>query len=365
MPGEDAQPPGHEPKRPKVLFGQTAAEQPAVGPPRTQPRILFGAYENGPPDEASGSEAEPKRQPTVLFGTPLDQLPKATEPKLLSGGTVRRRIPCTTADLQGLDVSATERVVAQALRLVQAVNLDDQHLEDIVRFGAQLQAEHAAITEAGLLIANDPSLQHEQLLVRMLGLLGDLHPEKVFASKGLSLAQALRNLAGPLRPPHEVFEAIFPQIVDLSQRVQANESALMAIAEKLTGLQERSAVLEERLAAAILAATFIVAYVRGQQFCAKTGAHYTAQADALESRLVSLLTTQTHLEVGRMTTGSLSTHVNGLIGASGEMLREDLPALYTAYTAALTTAVQSPTDLGMLSAVYRRARQTIEGGIRS
>lgn len=343
MPGAGNTPPGESPGKPKILFGTSGEERATASTPpaERQPRVLFPAGAAEEPQAAPAPDKGGEPQPAVLFGSPQPPTPKGTGPKVLAGGTIRQRIPCTAGDLQRLDASATPAIIKEALRIIQRTNLDDAYFDDALRFGAELQAEHGAITEEELALARDESVQQGQTtLTRMIQLCEDLDPQRLFMRQA-SIGEAFKTLLDPPRPPWEVFEEKYPRLLSLARDLRAVEPQLLALSQRLRALEHRYVTLIEGTAGYVLAANFIARYVREQTRADGRQAHYTSQADALESRAASLLVTRTTVEIGRITNQSLRGSVQALLDAGRGMLEEDLPAFHTAYTAALAASTRS------------------------
>lgn len=343
MPDAEGRPPGKAPGRPKILFGPGDApgESPAPQAAEARPRVLF------PADAPSRTPREPgpgeQRRPGVPFGTPQPPAPKGGAPKIIGDGSVRQRIPCSLDDLQSLDPTVSPGTTAQALRIVASTNLDDAHFDDVLRFGAELQAEHGAIAEQELAIASAPVLHQGQgLLARVIGFLGDLDPERVFGIRRGRLASTIRIFLEPARTPRDIFATTYPQLLAAARELQGLETALLALFADLSNLGRRYAALTERIASHILAANFIAQYARDAMTNDGQRGNYLSQADALTTRVSSLLGTQTTVEMGRLTNEALRGNVQALIDASRGMIEEDLPAFHTVYTAAFSAASGDP-----------------------
>lgn len=279
--------------------------------------------------------------PKVLFGSPTLPKPKGSDVKVLFGGEIRRRIPCTVAELQKLDASATKASLDRALRIVEGVNLDDRQFDDVVRYGADLQAEHGALMESELALAQDEALVSGQTLsAKALALFEELDPDTVFAVKGNRFLEAIKSLAVPARSAEKVFGEQYPKILSLVEELKKQEPRLIEAANKLAALSPRYTSLIERIAGYMLAARFIAGYVRAKEWNEGERAHYASQADALETRVASLLATQVTLEAGRLTHEMLQAGAQSLVDAGRALSEENLPAYQTAYAAALAKARQ-------------------------
>lgn len=364
MPRAEDVPPGELPTMAKILFGADEERQwAAPSPPKERTsRVLFPAGTAQQPPAAPDAGAA--RVPGVLFGSPQPPTLKGEGPKVIASGAIRRRIPCSAADLQRLDPTATAAVVGRALRIVEGMNLDDAHFEDVLRFGSDFQAEHGAIAERALALANDPALQQgQEALVSMVRLFGLLDPERVFASGRPGLADTLKGLLEPPRPPRELFAATYPELLALAQRLQGLEPQLVALLGGLRDLARRYSTVASGIVSYVLAARFIVHFVREYLVTDGRQEHYRSQVEALETRTTSLLTTRATVEVGCLTNDVLCGNVQTLIDAGRGMLEEDLPAFHTAYTAALTATVATADASWLQPArdVHARVIQRLKG----
>lgn len=346
MPDADRASSGGTHGQPKILFkGQQPREGTATPPPaRSAARVLF------PGDAAGRRVAEPSPErpsgPAVPFGAPRPPPPKDQPPKVIAGGVVRRRVPCTDEELRRIDATATPAVISEAQHLIAIINLDDLYFDDALRFGADLQVEHAAIAEAELVLANaEPFRQGQSTLARVLQLLGMLDPQRLFVARQSGVVDKFKALLGPARPPGEVFAEEYPCLVALAQELRTLEPQLVELARQARELGARYGVLQDRIASHLLAASFLVRYIRDYPDHGENAAHYGSQADVLETRLASLLATRTTVELGRLNNEVLQQNVETLIAAGRGMLEEDLPAFFTSYTAALNTASQPGADV--------------------
>lgn len=314
------------------------------------PKVLFG--DQG--EEQPRSPASPP-VPVTLFGTPKAMLPKSTAPKVIVGGVPRERIQCSTDELSALDPKASARVLANALRLINTLNLDDAHFDDVVRFGAELQTEHGAITEAELAIANHPSIQQAQTaFADVLAIFESLDPDVLFADRTPSLIETLGQWIAPKPPAAMIFRENYVRLLKRIGELKTHGLVLANAADSLGALKPRYAALADRLAAATLAANFIVGRLRESLAEGPLQAHYSAQIDSLELRCASLLSTCTTLEMGRLTHDVLRRNLSALANASNSVLEENLPAFNTAYTAALTSRQPSGNALTSVRGIYKK-----------
>ncbi|AXF86495.1 hypothetical protein DTO96_102249 [Ephemeroptericola cinctiostellae] len=292
----------------------------------SKPKVLF--------DHTQASVTQPTKKPSVLFGTAQALLPKSTAPKILTGGVLRQRLPCSIDDLQKLNPSAEADTLAAALRIIHSINLDDPHFEDIVRFGEDLQIEHGQMTETALNIANNEHVtQVQTVLNQLFGIIKHLDPEQVFANKQPSTVRKLTNLIVPKATPRQVFDVYYPQLMACIEQVKQREQTLIELDTTLSKLKSRHTKLLHQMVCYIIAANFTVQYIRQNQL--NRTEHYNAQANALEHRANSLLETQTALHMSQTTHDVLTEHLHALNTTISTVLHQDLPVFYTAYTAAL------------------------------
>ena len=305
----------------------------AAMPERRSPRVLFP--NDVPParlDAASPSG------PAVLFGAVRPPAPRGDAPRILASGEVRRRVACSEAALRALDADAPAAVVSQALRIVDGVNLDDHHFDDVVRFGADLQAEHGRLAEQDLAVAGSEVLaEGRRLGADLLELLRALDPNVVFAVRG-GLLKVLGALIGG-RDADLLFPTHYPRIQALARRLDVLGPEIGALAEQLREAGRGTAALERGLGAHILAGRFLVRHIaQHAEPDPDRQAHFSAQAEALETRVASLLATEAAVALGRRTQDALALQVDALALAGQGLLREDLPAWHGAYAAALSAA---------------------------
>lgn len=356
MPGADRASSGRMSGQPKILFKDQKPREEAP-PPHSSgktARVLFSGGVAEP--RVAEPIAEQQPQPAVPFGAPRRPPPKDQRPKVIAGGLVRRRVPCSHGALQQMDASATQPVIAEAQRIIDITNLDDAYFDDALRFGAELQGEHAAIAEAELTLANaEPFRQGQLTLTRMLQLLGTLDPQRLFSQRRANVADRLKALLDPAPPADEIFAVEYPKLVASAQEMQALEPRLIALSGQAQELGSRYTALQEGIASHLLAANYLIRFIREHPEHGGNQAHYASQADVLETRLSSLLATQATIEMGRMNNEILQQNIQTLIAAGRGMLEEDLPAFSTSYTAALNTAGQSSTAADN-SSIYQSAR---------
>jgi len=311
----------------------------------SSPRVLFG--DDHP--RAGPVKATLPGGPAILFGEPKAPPPKGTVPRIIGVGELRRRLPCSKADLTAIDPSATQPVVSRALAAVQAINLDDHHFDDVLRFGAALQAEHGRLAERELALVGDAVLaQANGLTAELISHLEALDPEQVFlADEGL--VAKLRFFSSG-HDPEKRFTQLYPLVRSLAQDLQALAPAIGAVADRLRAISARYRALDCDLSAHILAGRFLVSHVGALELPDRERqAHFVAQAEAIETRLASLLATAASIAVGRRTLETTARIVDGLSWSSEALLREELPAWHTAYSAALAAARSSNAGNASLS----------------
>lgn len=321
------------------------------------PKVLF--KEGAKPSLAEPSVAEPSLAapakppagPAVLFGMSRPPTARGTGPRVLASGEVRQRIACTQASLQEIDAAAPPPVVSQALRIVEGTNLDDHHFDDVVRFGAALQSEHGRLAEQELaLVENETLAQAKRLGAELLQHLADLDPETVFTMRG-GVLKAIKALATG-RDPGEVFTRLYPRVQILAKELDALAPDITAIAERLRSFGARYGSLERNLAAHVLAGRFLVRHVGTLQLPDRERqAHFASQAEAIETRIASLMATKATVEVGLRTLQAIAGNIDALAWCGEGLLREDLPAWHTAYSAALLAARSSKGGMQAVSSL--------------
>ena len=276
-----------------------------------------------------------EKKPAILFGTPQAPSAASDQPKIVAAGETRRRIPCSLAQLEVLDPTAVPDVVAQALQAVNGVNLDDHYFEDVVRFGANLQAEHGRLAEAQLDIVSNYALASARAnYLELVERLERLDPERVFGIHTGPLATVKRFFQGDLAESD--FEQEYARIKRLAKSVQTAMPAVEAAVQGLKRLARRHTTLMQSLKAHVLACRFIGVHidatVAGDE---SLNAHYQSQRTALESRELSLSATCATVEMGRQSLKVLAQSLDdfGLLGV--DFTHEELPAWYAAFSTAL------------------------------
>ncbi|MDE1995937.1 MAG: hypothetical protein KGI75_25785 [Rhizobiaceae bacterium] len=307
--------------------------------PGQKPRVLFGENAVAPVPSANPAIGP---EPKVLFGSPQAPAPKSNQPKIIAAGQVRRRIACDAAALRAIDPNASEPILAQAQKLVDATNLDDHYFEDVVQFGAVLQARHASLSEDELNLASDPALARiRQLGSDFLVHLDALDPERVFAVQGGVLG-AIRSIAGA-GAGEALFSRHYAEIKALAAQLDALSPDVAALADNIRSLQRRYAQLAQDIDAHLLAAQFLIAHMCGiDPSDRERQAHYLSQLDALETRLASLSGTRISIDVAVQTIGAIRQMVDGLRLFGEDLVRSELPAWQAAYSAALAARAMEP-----------------------
>lgn len=276
-----------------------------------------------------------EKKPVILFGTPQAPAAKSDRPKIVMAGEMRNRIPCGLIHLEALDPTATPEVLSEALQAVNSVNLDDHYFEDVVRFGADLQAEHGRLAEAQLDLVSDHALASAKAdYLELVDRLEKLDPRLVFDGGAGPMAKVKRFFRGGLAEAD--FEQEYARIKRLAQRIEYATPAVETAVQALRRLSRRYTSLSQSLSAHVLACRFIVSHVDSA-----TGgnpdlnAHYQSQRTALESREVSLSATRATVEVGRQTLAVLADGLDDFGLSSVDFTREELPAWYAAFSTAL------------------------------
>lgn len=322
--------------------------------PGQSPRVLFKEGIQTPLADV----AEAPAGPAVLFGSPRPPTAKGDRPRVLAAGEVRQRIPCTETQLLELEPAAPVSVLSRALRIVDGTNLDDHHFDDVIRFGASLQAEHGRLAEDELaLVENEVLAKGRRLGAELLQHLADLDPEAVFSVRS-GVRQAIRVLTTGGRDPSELFSRLHPRIIALANELDALAPDIAVVAERLRRIGARYVMLDRNLAAHILAGRYLVRHVATRQLPDRERqAHFASQAEAIETRVASLMATQATIEVGQRTLEAVARNVDALAGFGDGLLREELPAWHTAYSAALMAARSSnggPATVSSLRDIHAR-----------
>ncbi|TDR27745.1 hypothetical protein [Hydromonas duriensis] len=349
----------------------------------TQPKIIFGATPQSDSeavvaiaktDENSScvSHVENKnlasdlsKRPKIPFGEPSIIPAKSKAPKILAGGIQRQRISCDISDLKKIDPTAHIAKLLNALQLINSINLDDPYFEDIVYFGAALQKEHGVITETELAVANQSTLSKTQdILTSILKTLTQLNPEQVFLDKKESIVKNLSKLIFLKPSARQVFDKYYPILLEQLECLKTSMALLRQDSLRLKELKSRYQSLPEEIAVHLIAANFIIQYLT-QLNQGNLKEHYIAQLNTLDTRTSSLLSTQASVEMALLTNEVLSNNLNCVLATAQALIDEDLPAFYSAYTAALTITQQKTSTtqatLEPLHRIYLNLIQKLQG----
>lgn len=334
-------------RRPKVMFGNDRPD--AAAPAR--------------PD-AQGPHLVTEARPAILFGAASLPSRSSGSPKVLAAGTVRRRLPVTREALAQLDASATTWILKAAIRVVDAVNLDDHHFDDVVRFGSHLQAEHARLTEGTMRIASAPALAEARTLAAgLLGLMEELDPSEIVPTS-TGIIATLRSFARSSQA-HDRFELLAPQVEHVAQEIRAQAPELRKLSDVLHRLPKRYDALDAELAAHVLGGRFVLRTAAAGSAEPSDREHVLSQLEALESRVSSLEASRATVAVGKLGAESLARGTRGLTETAESLLIEDLPTWRTAYTAALVSASGAePTGPAMTAvrAIHERITSKLREG---
>ncbi|ESQ83049.1 hypothetical protein AEAC466_14395 [Asticcacaulis sp. AC466] len=294
-----------------------------------------------------------EKKPAILFGTPKAPAVKSDRPKILAAGKARTRLPCSVQALKALDEGASPGVLAEALEAVNGVNLDDHHFDDVVRFGAGLQTEHGKLAEAELdLVSDDALTSIKATYLELIDRLEKLDPRRVFTQSAGPFYKVQQFFQGG--SPERSFEVEYSKIKALSESLEGSMPVINRFVETLARLGRRYAVLSQSVKAHVLACRFIVTYIDTSiREDRDLTAHYQSQRDALVNREASLFATGATLQIGQQTLSVLSRSIDEL-GLSGQnFTREELPAWYGAFSAALLAKRVKSQDSGLFDAVLK------------
>lgn len=331
--------------------------EPDDSPPRrvaaTRPRVIFG---RGGTDRPAPASREPR--PSNPFGA-ADTAPARREgPRVVAGGQVRRRVPCTAVDLMLLDAGAFETVVEAGARIVEGINLDDGG-GALRRFGAGLQDRHAALAEEALAASDDGASDSvRDCLARTIAHLRALDPDILFGPRDGGFLDALRSLAAPPSDPAAAFGEGYPALRASADALREALRRLDASAARLRDLAARGDRLDADLHAHVLAARFLVRHVRNDT---TAGDARWSAANALEARLPSLEATRATLATGRASLAAAAASAESLADAASGVLDVDLPAWHTAYAAALAAVRSARPDIGASLVALRAAHRRTLG----
>lgn len=282
------------------------------------------------------SEPSPSTgQPRVLFGTARRPEALADKPRIIGGGIVRQRIPCTAADLRTIEPDAPEAVIAQALRAVNSINFDDHEFDDVVRFGSALQELHGRLAEQQLALAGDERLiEAKRLSAELLRQLEELDPERLFSSdRGLisGIRAALSRSASP-----SGFSEGAASVVRNAAALKKRASGYRGLGRDAEALKRRLTTQTTALRAHLLAGRFLIRHLDAAASSpAPANPHLTSQKDALEIRVTALASTLSSVAVGAQILEALISTIGAACAFAEEIVESELPAWQTACAAAL------------------------------
>ncbi|MFJ1311841.1 hypothetical protein [Agrobacterium sp. P15N1-A] len=294
---------------------------------RSGPKVPFGK-EVSEPSASTG-------QPRVLFGSPRRPEPPADEPRIIGGGIVRQRIPCTTADLRAIEPDAPEAQLAQALRIVNSINFDDHEFDDVVRFGTALQELHGRLAEQQLVLAgNERLIEAKRLSAELLRQLEELDPERLFSTdRGLisGIRAALSRSASP-----QAFREGTASVVRNAAALKERLPDYRDLGREGAVLKRRMTTLTVALQAHLLAGRFLIRHLDAAASSVAPGnPHLISQKDALEVRLTALASTLSSVTVGAQILETLVSTIGAARKFAEEIVDAELPAWQTACAAAL------------------------------
>ncbi len=307
-----------------------------------------------------------RRAAKILFTEGVDGHAKTAGSKILFGAKPRTRIPCTLPELKALEAEASNGVLKQAMKVVERVNLDDMYFEDVIKFGAELQAEHAEITERDLELARESALpEAHRLHVEILAKLRDLNPSKVFGLNENMLQRLWRRLFGGGLTVAQVFAQHYPQVEALATALDALEPTLADQLSGLAALSQRYDQLNVEISGYILAVRYIYGYIYGDEMPPEKRALYISHIDAIMDRQDSLRITQVTLTSGQLNTALSIKNMERLMAAGRRLLDQNLPSFQTAYSVAIAAkrraAGQDKSWLRGLRDSYNQISDTLKG----
>ncbi|MFT4180518.1 MAG: hypothetical protein QM636_01225 [Rhizobium sp.] len=300
----------------------------------SSPRILFG--DKGTTEKpAAPVTAATATGPKIPFGTPIAPRAPIEGPKIIGDGVVRRRIPCSPADLRTLEPDASDIVIDMALRIIEGVNLDDHEFDDVVRFGAALQQRHGELAEKELALAGDTRLAEvKRLSAELLQHLGALDPERLFLPRQRFLASLRTSLSGTT--PSDLFQQHAADISRIAKLLAERAEDFLDLERSVQALKVNWNALALGLEAHDLAGRFVVRHIEANGASnLDVSAHYRSQKNALEMRLTSLAAAAASVALGARTLASMETSIANVRDLASETVERDLPAWYTACSAAL------------------------------
>ncbi len=298
--------------------------------------------------------------PKVLFGTARTVRTLEEGPRIVWGGVIRRRIACTVDDLRAMDSLASEPVLRQAVRAVNAVNFDDHEFDDVIRFGAHLQELHGRLAEEQLGLADDERLQAVQRLAAdLLARLGELDPERLF-SPARGFMGGMRAALSPSADT-ETFRERSAGVVGSARVLRERKQDLAELEDRATALKRRWATLTNGLNAYLLAGRFLVRHVNEHPLPdPDAAAHHGAQKDALEMRIGSLAATASSVALGERVLQTMIATLSTARRFADDMVESDLPTWQTACAAALTAKSEGrPYDVSLIQSLYEKLLNTL------
>ncbi|MGR9354491.1 hypothetical protein [Rhizobium leguminosarum] len=320
---------------------------------RSGPKVPFR-------EDVPAKAPKPAGGPRVLFGTARAPRTLDEGPRIVGNGVVRRRISCTVEDLRALDPQASEPVLRQAVRAVDAVNFDDHEFDDIVRFGAHLQELHGRLAEEQLALADDERLQDAQRLANdMLARLGELDPEHLFLPRRGFLGGVKAALSSTAET--ETFRERSAGVVGTARLLKERREDFTKLEDRAISLKRRWATLATGLNAHLLAGRFLVQHVDEHPLPdPDAAAHHRSQKDALETRLGSLAATASSVALGERVLETMVSTISGVRTFADDMVESDLPAWQTACAAALSAKSEGrPYDVSPTQGLYKKLLNTL------
>lgn len=310
----------------------------------TSPKIPFG----------EGDDKQVSDGPRVLFGAAASARIPSGAPRIVGGGSVRRRISCSPSDLRAFDERSSDDVVIAAQRVIEGINLDDDEFGDVVSFGSEVQLQHGSIAERQLALVNDRRVvEANRLSQELLQHLEALKPEEMFPVRTTLLASIASSFSGPAKI--ERYREEVAEISKIAQSIAEITPRLVEMEHVALSLKKRWRRLTKTVDAYLLAGRFIVAYIdTDSQVGHERSQHYRSQKDALETRIGSLAATSTSLVVGLRTLEAIYASLTDARSFAEELVARDLPAWQTAVGAAIAARTNDPSAPIELNDITRR-----------
>lgn len=319
---------------------------------------------SGPKVPFRGDAAPPKPKaasgPKIPFGAA--HVPRTLDegPRIISGGVVRRRISCTVTELRILDPAAPDSVLHQALRVVDAVNLDDHEFDDVIRFGASLQEQHGRLAEDQLALAEDERLDEaKRLSADLLARLSELDPKRLFSVDQGLFAGVKAALSRSTEA--ETFRERSANLILAARLLKERREDFVQIERRATLLKKKWTALAAALSAHILAGRFLVRHIDEHPLPDPEAVrHYRSQRDALETRLGSLAATAASVALGERVLETMISTIGGARTFAGDMVDSDLPAWQIACAAALVAKSEGRSiDASVIHRHYEKLVKTL------